>query len=198
MTNQDLYWYADRSGLSWRVRTPLSPEVSDHVFLGKLPEPAACRIIQAEKMTRGYGQPELRDGEVHMYANASITTAVDFPAAGEYAFIVRGSGTPVAGVYPQVAISIDGQRRCSVVIAGEQPGEYVATARVSAGRHEVALAFVNDAWAPERGEDRNVSLDWLRVGPVPAMKSKRLLNPAVLVRADLGQGFILLDQVRWD
>jgi len=123
---------------------------------------------------------------------------MNFPGDGDYAFIVRGSGTPVAGVYPQIAISIDGQRRGSVMIAGEQSGEYAAAIRVPRGRHDIALAFVNDAWAPERGEDRNVSLDRLRVGLLPRMKSRPLLNPAALVRAELGNGFILLDQVRWD
>ena len=65
-------------------------------------------------------------------------------------------------------------------------------------RHHVTLAFVNDAWAPERGEDRNVALDWLRIGPVPPMKAKRLLNPPALVKLALGKGAILLDQIRWD
>jgi hypothetical protein len=73
-------------------------------------------------------------------------------------------------------------------------------AHVEHGKHEVTLAFVNDAWDPEKGEDRNATLDWLRVGPVPPMKAMPILNPPALVKVPLGPqlGVILIDQVRWD
>jgi len=198
LTNQELYWYGSRAGLSWRVRTPLSAEVCDHVIGTGRPKPEACRTFEAEKMAVDHGSPSLRDDQVYMHATAGVKATVAFPKDGEYAFIVRGKGTPVAGVYPQIAISIYGKRRGSVTTAGEDWGEYFCTAHVGKGQHEVTLAFVNDAYAPERGEDRNAALDWLRVGPVPAMKAKRLLNPPALVRMDLGKGVILLDQIRWD
>ena len=110
----------------------------------------------------------------------------------------------MSGGYPQIAISIGGKRRGSITTAGEKWGEYFLTTHVEKGKHVVALAFVNDAWAPERGEDRNVSLDWLRIGPVPHMNARRLLDPPALVRVSVGQDFIdeggtiLLDQIRWD
>ena len=104
----------------------------------------------------------------------------------------------MAGVYPQIAIAVDGTRRGSVTAAGEEWGEYFLTTRVGKGRHKVVLAFVNDAYAPEKGEDRNVGLDWLQVGPVAPMKAKRLLNPPALVKLELGKGVVLLDQIRWD
>lgn len=198
LTNQDLYWYGSREGLSWRVRTPLSTEVCDHVIVAGMPDPTACRTFEAERMAEDHGGPQIRDDEVYMWRTAAIKNRVEFPKDGEYAFIVRGKGTPVAGVYPQIAISIDGKRCGSVTTAGENWGEYFCTANVRKGKREVALAFVNDAYAPERDEDRNVALDWLRVGPVPPMKAKRLLNPPALVKMSLGKGTILLDQIRWD
>jgi len=200
LSNQDLYWYGDRSGLRWDDRTPLSAEVCDHVILGGLPDPKICQTYEAEKMTIAEGKPEVRGGEVHMYTYASIKTAIEFPKEGEYAFVVRGKGTAVGGVYPQIAVSVAGRPVGSVSTAGEEWGEYFLTAEVAAGKHEVSLAFVNDAWDPEKGEDRNVTLDWLRVGPVPPMEAERLLNPPALVRLTLGEraGFVILDQVRWD
>ena len=198
LSNQDLYWYGSRKGLSWRTRTPLSAEVCDHVIGTGRPEAKACRTFEAEKMAVDHGSPSLREREAYLHATAGLKSTVDFAETGEYAFIVRGRGTPVAGVYPQIAVSIDGKRRGSVTTAGEDWGEYFLTARVGKGKHAVTLAFVNDAYAPERNEDRNVALDWLRVGPVPAMKAKRLLNPPALVKMQLGKGTILLDQIRWD
>jgi len=198
LTNQDLYWYGSREGLSWRTQTPLSADVCDHVIGAGLPDPRVCRTFEAERMAVAHGSPSLRDDQVYMHATAGVKTAVDFPKGGEYAFIVRGKGTPVAGVYPQIAISIDGKRCGSVTTAGEEWGEYFLTADVKKAKHEVTLAFVNDAYAPERNEDRNVALDLLRVGPVAPMKAQRLLNPPALVKLALGKGTILLDQIRWD
>jgi len=173
--------------------------VCDHVIGTGLPDPKTCRTFPAAKMNPTHGQPQVRDGQVYMYATAGLKTAVHFPKDGEYAFIVRGKGTPVAGVYPQIAIAIDGRRVGSITTAGTEWGEYFLTAQVpKKGSHEISLAFVNDAWDPDKGEDRNVTLDWLRVGPVPAMKAKRLLNPPALVKMPLGKGVILFDQVRWD
>ena len=198
LTNQDLYWYGSRKGLSYRVRTPLSAEVCDHVIGTGRPKAEACGTFQAEKMAVDHGTPSLREREAYLHATAGLKTTIDFAETGEHAFIVRGRGTPVAGVYPQIAISVDGERRGSVTTADEKWGEYFLTTRVEKGKHEVMLAFVNDAYAPERGEDRNVALDWLRVGPVAPMKAKRLLNPPALVKLKVGEGTILLDQIRWD
>ncbi|NQT53555.1 hypothetical protein HQ576_15975, partial [bacterium] len=198
LTNQELYWYGDRNGLHWRVRTPLSAEVCDHVILGGLPDAKTCQTYEAEKMAEVHGTPSFRESEVYMHRNAAIKTAVDVPKDGEYALIIRGRGTPVAGAYPQIAIEVDGKRVGSLTAAGEEWGECFLTTKVAKGKHEVTLAFVNDAWDPVKNEDRNVSLDWLRVGPVRPMKAKRLLNPPALVKMPLGKGFILLDQVRWD
>jgi hypothetical protein len=198
LTNQELYWYGDRSGMHWRVETPLSAEVCDHVILGGLPDPETCQTVEAEQMAEVHGSPNLRDEAAYLWRRGAIKTTVEVPQDGEYAFIIRGRGTPVAGVYPQIAITLDGERLGSVTTAGEDWGEYFLTAAVARGKHEVTLAFVNDLYAPERDEDRNVSLDWLRVGPVPPMKAKRLLNPPALVKMPLGKGVILFDQVRWD
>jgi len=68
---------------------------------------------------------------------------------------------------------------------------------VEKGDREVTLSFVNDAWDPDKGEDRNVWLDKIIYGPTPALKSKRLLSPAALVEVPMGKGFYLIDQVRW-
>jgi hypothetical protein len=61
----------------------------------------------------------------------------------------------------------------------------------------LGLTFVNDAYDAESGDDRNMHLDRVVYGPAPPLASKPLLEPAVLVKVPLGEGFLLLDQVRW-
>ncbi|MEW6357067.1 MAG: carbohydrate-binding domain-containing protein [Planctomycetota bacterium] len=197
LTNQELHWYGSRKGLNWRVNTPLSPDVCRYVVGGGMPEPGKCRTIEAESMRVIDGAPRMSEGDVYMGSSASITGPIHFPETGEYSIAVRGKGTPLGGVYPQIRITIDKKRVGSVTTDGKDWGEYSLSAHVAKGDREVTLSFVNDAWDPEKGEDRNVWLDKVIYGPTPALKSKRLLSPAALVKVPTGKGFYLIDQVQW-
>jgi hypothetical protein len=197
LTNQELYWYGSRKGLDWRVRTPLSPEVCQCVIAAGLPDATECMTVEAESMRAEHGKPTFGKEDVYMGSTASIRAKARFPRTGDYTLAVRGKGTPLGGVYPQIRISIDGKNCGSITTDGKDWGTYSICTRVEKGEHEVELAFVNDAYAPEKGEDRNVWLDKLIYGPMPSLKSQRLLSPAALVKVSLGQGFYLLDQVRW-
>ncbi len=197
LTNQELYWYGAREGLSWRVRTPLSTQVCSHVIVAGRPDPSRCVTVEAESMEVAAGDVRIGKDGVYMWTAAAVHKGLDFPRSGEYSIMVRGRGTPAGGVYPQIRVSIDGRPRGSITTEGENWGTYSLSTQVDEGTHDVALAFVNDAYEPERGEDRNVWLDQLVYGPAPELESKRLLNPAALVKVPLGEGFYLLDQVRW-
>ena len=197
LSNQDLYWYGSRQGLNYRVRTPLSTAVAEYSIVAGLPALNTCTTVEAESMSVQSGEPRINPNDVYLWAAASIGKEVDFRRSGEYAFMVRGRGTPVGGVYPEIAVMIDGRRTGSVTTDGERWGTYTLAASVESGRHEVVLAFVNDAHDPEKDEDRNVSLDSLTYGPLPPTQSEKLLRPAALVKVPLGKGFYLVDQVRW-
>jgi hypothetical protein len=199
LSNQELYWYGSREGLSWRQRTPLSTAVCDYAVVAGRADPKRQATVEAEAMQIARGTPRMSKQGVYMWATAALKTTVDFPEAGDYGFAVRGRGTPVAGVYPEITVSIDGNRAGCVTTEGKDWGTYFLSVEVpEAGRREVTLTFSNDAHDPERGEDRNVELDWFSYGPTPTLKSLRLLRPATLVKVPLNNGFYLLDQVRWD
>lgn len=197
LTNQELYWYGSREGLSYRVRTPLSPDVCRYVISGGLPDPKQCMTVEAESMTVDEGHPKLGEADVYMGSTAAIKKTIDVPETGDYSIAVRGRGTPLGGVYPQIRISLDTKRCGSITTDGEDWGTYAIVTHAAKGEHELKLAFVNDAWAPEEGEDRNAWIDKVIYGATPAMKSNRLLSPAALVKVPLGKGFYLLDQVKW-
>lgn len=197
LCNQDLYWYGSRKGLDWHVRTPLSPDVCRYVISAGLPDPKDRITVEAESMALVDGHPTFGKEDVYMGAHASIKAQVWFPRTGEYAVAVCGKGTPLVGVYPQIRISVDGKTRGSITTDGTEWGTYSISTRVEEGSHEVELEFVNDAWDPATREDRNVWLDKLIVGVMPALQSKRLLSPAGLVKVPVGKGAFLLDEVRW-
>ena len=197
LTNQELYWYGSRKDLSWRQRTPLSSAIADFAITAGEPDSKQCVVVEAESMTAPGSEPRFEPKSVYMWRAGSLEKTVRFPQSGRYTFMIRGRGTPCGGVYPRVELSIDGRRCGGVSTESEDWGTYYVAATVSEGEHKLALAFVNDASNQETGEDRNVRLDHVAYGPTPPLKSKRLLEPAVLVKVPLGRGFLLLDQVRW-
>ena len=197
LSNQELYWYGDRQGLAWRVRTPLSTALADYVIVAGKPDPAHLTVVEAESMEAESGDPRFDDESVSMWRTGAIRTKVEFPRSGRYAFLIRGSGTSCGGVYPQVELSIDGRPCGSVFTESTSPETYLLTAPVAEGERILGLAFVNDAHDPDTGEDRNVRLDRVAYGPVPSLESKPLVEPAVLVKVPLGKGFVLVDQVAW-
>jgi hypothetical protein len=198
LTNQELYWYGSREGLNWRVRTPLSADVCSHVIVAGRPDPSRSKTVQAESMEVVKGSPRVSQRDVYMYSTATIATTLDFGETANYGFAVRGQGSPLDGVFPEVGLSIDGQSRGSVFVEGEQPGTHMIWTRVERGKHRVSLTFLNDRYDPVSKEDRNLRLDQVSFGPIPRTQSRSLLSPAALVRVPLGQGVCLLDQIRWD
>lgn len=198
LTNQELYWYRPRMGLSYRDRTPLVHDVSTWTILPGMPDERQCTTVEARAMEVAYGKPSRSKGGVGMYASSAIQKKIDFPQSGEYAFGIRGRGTPLAGVYPQITLAINGQPAGSIQMESGQWAMYGLSAAVEKGEHEVRLAFTNDASDPATGEDRNAELERLVYGPLPPAKFERLVRPAALVKVPCGSGFYLMDQVNWD
>ncbi|NLS91576.1 MAG: hypothetical protein GXX96_05265 [Planctomycetaceae bacterium] len=197
LTQQDLYWYGDRQDLSWRERTPLSTAVADYAVTAGKPDPANSVVVEATSMEVESGEPRMDQESVFMGRTASLRKNLTFPHAGRYTFLVRGRGTPCAGEYPRVEVSVDGRFCGSVTTEGDAWRTYQVAASVPQGEHTLRLAFVNDLWDPVTKEDRNVRIERVVYGPTPPLKSKGLLEPALLVKVPIGKGFLLLDQVRW-
>lgn len=198
LTNQELYWYASRKGLYYRIATPLSPEVCGYVVVPGLPPSPSWTTVEAEGMTAAQGEIQSRPGEAYLWKTATIEGRVDVPAAGPYAVALRLRGQPMGGTYPQVAVSI-GDRPCGVITApGREWDVAWCSATLEAGSQPVRLSFINDGHNPETKEDRNVAIDKLMLAPVKPLESTPLTRPAALVKATLGKGCVLIDQVRWD
>ena len=77
------------------------------------------------------------NGEVLLWTNASIQTTLTLPADGSYYFGVVGHGSAAYGVYPTVAIYLDGQLMGYVGV-GAATSTYGITAQATAGQPYVA------------------------------------------------------------
>lgn len=198
LTNQELYWYGSREGLGYRELTPLSGEVVSYIVVSGLPEAPQWKTVGPEVFRVESGRPSVRDGHLYMGATGTVEAEVDFPASGHYALGLTMKGTPLAGVYPIADLTIDGRRVGSLLAEGKDWALSWCSASVQAGRRRVGLRFANDAYDPANHEDRNLWIRQFQTVPTRALEAEQLLSPAALVKAPMGKGLILIDQVRWD
>jgi len=130
-----------------------------------LQSPVQLRL-EAEEMTPvRVSAIATNDGIVWLYSAGWLQRSVRFNEAGTYHFEITGLGVPAQGVYPRVELRIDDAVRGTVDITSPTLATFTLVTNVTAGTHTVALAFVNDFYAPP--EDRNLGLDWLVIRPEP-------------------------------
>lgn len=98
-------------------------------------------------------------GVAYMGSNGAIAIDVRFAASGQYSFVVNARGTPADGQYPAIRLLIDGKPVGDGQIQQGGWENLSFRADVTAGVHKLTVEFTNDAWRPERNEDRNL---WVR------------------------------------
>ena len=137
--------------------------VSLLVSLGvKLEPPSIYLVLEAEEMEIVAGSLVSKTDDGAWFAtNGTIAETMGFPEGGRYLFKVLAGGTPLGGVFPQFELAIDGRAIGRQSLTAEALGYYFIEAEVSAGRHEIALSFTNDAYAPP--EDRNLFVDRIAI-----------------------------------
>ena len=126
------------------------------------PTGASALTIEAEQArikTVGIGIP----GGWNLFSNGHLGDSLRFAQPGTYEITVRARGSPLGGVWPAMALLVDGQQKKLVTVDRKEDADYSFQAELSAGVHGVAVAFTNDAFAG--GEDRNPYLDRIEVRP---------------------------------
>ena len=121
--------------------------------------PRLGTTLECEQMTPQPGMPHfnVRGNHASLACTGYISTPIDVAASGRYSVEIVASGTPAAGVYPIVALRIDGKEVGQVELTGGAWRPYLLDVELTEGRHDLALAFTNDY--NRDGEDRNLMLD---------------------------------------
>ena len=138
-------------------------------------------MIQAAKAAiRTEGGP-IPDGDWNLWSNGRVGQPIRIAAAGTYLVVIRAWGSPAADVWPEMALMVDGRIAKSVTVGSDEPADYRFETELTAGIHEIAAAFLNDAVVD--GEDRNLYLDRLTIIPPagaaePAWSTKQELAEA--------------------
>jgi hypothetical protein len=98
-----------------------------------------------------------RGGVAWLACNGYIAAPISVKTAGRYTMEVFAGGSPALGVYPLVEVHLDGKLIGNIQTTGYDCRPYSLPVDLSVGRHELRLAFVNDACVG--AEDRNLALD---------------------------------------
>jgi hypothetical protein len=129
----------------------------------------ACQLpnsltIEAEAMTNvNVSAYSVSGGITWLNSNGRIESQVRVTTAGNYTFEVFAGGTTAQGVYPQVAITVNGGNRATWFLTSTNMTRYAFTIYLGIGTYNLGLAFLNDAWVPP--EDRNAAFDRLTLTP---------------------------------
>lgn len=118
------------------------------------------RRLEAESMPIKTGGSESAPGWV-LWDNGYLAENVNFPRAGLHRFTVRAFGRMAAGEWSLLELRIDQETRAAIEVADSNYIELASAFNVTAGVHEVAIAFINEAFDPP--EHRYLGVDWLYI-----------------------------------
>ena len=202
LASADLWWPAGpQKGQPGWARQPLDPSIIEwQVGQDVHVDTAKARSWSCLEMTITGSEWNRPAGDfVILASRGSVVGAVECAQTGPHAIGFKGKGSAACGVWPAVQVSLDGEEIGQVWVDDESPGVYGVEGHVTAGKHEIALTFTNDAQID--GEDRNVYLAELYVHPVPAKATRSVrvhAVPAALASAKVGKAELIIDTVKWD
>ena len=199
IAREDLYWLGKHVGIGW-AETPRAADMADGAFMRTLDLDKA-RVFEIEGWTREGSIVHLRDQAPAGVVFATVGTAhaqVEFPETGTYVIGIRAMGTPCGGVYPQARITLDSKLFGTVGIGGEDWRTYTAFGKVERGTHTLAVAFINDGSNPPK-EDRNLHVDKVLIARDDSPTGLWFLTtPGAVACKRVGNGVLVLDQIKWD
>lgn len=133
-------------------------------------EPRRRRVPGADLEGKGSG---MRGKARGLASNGEVGVEFDFPRAGEYVVRARTYGDQAGDDVVRIALKLGREEkgRFEVPATAAKPQEDELRLRVDAGRRRVAVAFLNDYYAPKdpdpKNRDRNLAVEWIEVvGPV--------------------------------
>jgi endo-1,4-beta-xylanase len=142
---------------------------------------SACHadlVIEAETASVKTEGGSIGGGIWNLYSSGRVGENLEIATAGEYEIVVRAYGEAAGGVWPRVAILVDGRRRAEQTVGGDKPMDYRFAVKLEAGACEVAAAFLNDAVIDD--EDRNLYLDRITIIPPEGAAAPKITSRAAV------------------
>jgi hypothetical protein len=117
---------------------------------------SAMLVINAEKATIKTEGGPIPSGW-NLWSNGELGDNIRITTPGAYQIIIRAWGSVAGGVWPEMALLVDGEPVKTVSVNSTNHTDYSFTVNLPTGIHEIAAAFLNDAVIGK--EDRNLYLE---------------------------------------
>ena len=92
---------------------------------------------------------------------------------GTYEVVVRAFGSPLGGMWPLMALNVDGIGAETVTVDSDLYMDYSFQVELDPGVHFIGVSFLNDAWNPGV-EDRNLYVDRFAIISPPGIDKPEL------------------------
>lgn len=89
--------------------------------------------------------------------------------------VVRAYGSPLGGIWPLMALSVDGLAGQTLTVGSAGFTDYAFQVALTPGVHSIGVAFLNDAYNPGV-EDRNLYLDKFTISSPPGIAKPELVG----------------------
>jgi len=151
-------------------------EISRKAIIAPEPGPVFESIRKPSQLSAG-NAGKANDNDFSFYSNGKITIEEQLPWKGSYMLDLGMTGTPAAGEYPRMLVSVDGKKAKEFAVQTEDnsnPKNFVIPLRVSkGGKRTITLEFTNDKTVEAKNgkpaEDRNIAIYDLKItGQKPA------------------------------
>lgn len=151
---------------------------------GAVPLAGEVAIRPEKAAIRTEGGPAAGGGW-NLWSNGRVGQPIRVTKGGTYRVVIRAGGSPAAGVWPEMALAIDGRAAKTVTVGQAEHKDYSFEVDLAPGIHEIAAAFLNDALV--NGEDRNLYLDRITIvspqgAPDPTLPDAKELAEAAEAR----------------
>ena len=137
------------------------------------PEAGASSVLKikaAQASIRTVGGPA--GGAWNLWSNGRVGEYLRIAKGGQYRIVVVARGSRAGGVWPRMAVLIDGSPASTASVDSEKPAGHTFLVKLAAGVHEVAVAFTNDAVIGK--EDRNLYVQTIEIHPPPGAAAPAL------------------------
>ena len=144
-------------------------DISRRAILAPEPGPVFESIRKPKQLTAG-NSGKANDSYFSFYSNGKITIEEQLPWKGEFSLELGMTGSPAAGEYPRMLVSVDGKKakEFSVQSEPDTPKNFVVPIRISkGGKRSITLEFTNDKTVEAKNgkpaEDRNIAIYDLKI-----------------------------------
>lgn len=107
---------------------------------------------------------DLADRGWNLYSNGTVGEYFRFRTSGSYMVVVRARGSVLSGVWPVMALNVDGLSGQTVSVDSRSFRDYRFRATLGPGVCSLGVSFLNDA--NDEVEDRNLYVDRIEILPL--------------------------------